>query len=53
MSESTKKSLITLGKSIASALLVFLSSIVGNFFGGSADVVTALSASFATGILLS
>lgn len=53
MNDNTKKSLITLGKSIASALLVFVSSILANFFGGSVDVVTALSASVATGVMLS
>lgn len=53
MSDKTKNALFTLVKSCASALLVFLSSMIGNFFGGDSSVAVALGSSVATSIMLS
>lgn len=53
MNDKTKTALFTLFKSCASALLVFLSSMIGNFFGGDSSVAVALGSSVATSIMLS
>lgn len=53
MNEKTKSALLILCKSCASALLVFLSSMIGNFFGGNSDIAVALGSSIATSIVLS
>ncbi len=53
MSDKTKTALFTLVKSCASALLVFLSSLIGNFFGADSNIAVALGSSIATSIMVS
>lgn len=53
MNDVTKKSLVTLIKTVVSALIVFGSSLLSQFLGTDSTIVGALGASVGTAVLVS